>query len=184
MKFVIARHCKATGQEPEAELTEEGVNQSRKLATFLKEYPLRINHIISSPFTRARQSIQPFAEKEGLDVLIDDRLRERKLSDQSLDNWLEILERSFTELDLKAENNGESSNEAMNRAISLINEISAKYDSYESVLLMSHGNLVTLILKYFDDRFGFQDWGSLTNPDVYLIEKTGDVWSVQRIYED
>ena len=28
---------------------------------------------------------------------------------------------------------------------------------------------MTLMLKRFDDRFGFDEWAALTNPDVYRI---------------
>jgi 2,3-bisphosphoglycerate-dependent phosphoglycerate mutase len=52
----IVRHCSATGQAPEAELTELGHQQAKELVSFFEK--IEINHIISSPFTRARQSIQ------------------------------------------------------------------------------------------------------------------------------
>jgi 2,3-bisphosphoglycerate-dependent phosphoglycerate mutase len=53
----LVRHCQATGQEPDAPLTELGRQQAISLADWLGEVP--IGHIISSPFTRAVQSITP-----------------------------------------------------------------------------------------------------------------------------
>jgi broad specificity phosphatase PhoE len=38
-----------------------------------------------------------------------------------------------------------------------------------ATLLVTHGNLMTLLLKRFDDRIGFAKWQPLTNPDVYSI---------------
>lgn len=58
---------------------------------------------------------------------MDDRLRERKLSDKPLDDWLEILEQSFTKLDQKV-HDGESSNEAMNRATSLLHDLMEEFE--------------------------------------------------------
>ena len=31
---------------------------------------------------------------------------------------------------------------------------------------------MALILKHFDDRFGFEEWKGLTNPDVYELNFT------------
>jgi 2,3-bisphosphoglycerate-dependent phosphoglycerate mutase len=36
-------------------------------------------------------------------------------------------------------------------------------------LLVTHGNLMTLLLKHFDQRIGFVEWQRLTNPDVYRV---------------
>jgi broad specificity phosphatase PhoE len=38
-----------------------------------------------------------------------------------------------------------------------------------ATLLVTHGNLMALLLKNFDDRIGFAEWQQLTNPDVYRI---------------
>ncbi|KGX85236.1 histidine phosphatase family protein [Pontibacillus marinus] len=182
MKFIFARHCKATGQEREAELTREGLQQAEELSRYLKKYPIHFTRILSSPFTRAKQSIKPFADSTGHEIVIDDRLSERKLSSKPLDDWLEILEKSFTELDQKV-HDGESSKEAMDRAISLLYELMDSDEDDDTVLFMTHGNLLALILKYFDDRYGFEEWKRLTNPDLYLVERVDKSWIVKRIYE-
>lgn len=49
-KIIVIRHCSATGQERDAELTTDGKKQANTLATFLLENQLQIDHIISSPF--------------------------------------------------------------------------------------------------------------------------------------
>ncbi len=184
MKFVFARHCKATGQEREAELTEEGSQQADELSRYLEEYPIHVTRILSSPFTRARQSIRPFAESMKIETEVDERLGERKLSSKPLEDWLEILEKSFTDLEQKV-HDGESSKEAMNRATSLLHELMDHGEAEdETVLLMTHGNLLALILKYFDDRYGFEDWKSLSNPDLYLAERVDKEWVVKRMYEE
>ena len=36
--FILIRHCQANGQEPEAQLTTEGLKQANELAGFLKHY--------------------------------------------------------------------------------------------------------------------------------------------------
>jgi hypothetical protein len=34
---------------------------------------------------------------------------------------------------------------------------------------VTHGNLMTLILRSFETQFGFQTWERLSNPDVYCL---------------
>ena len=50
--------------------------------------------------------------------------------------------------------------------------------------MITHGNLMTLILKYFDEQFGFEDWEGLTYPDVYeLTVSNGGKKRLTRIWE-
>jgi len=156
----IVRHCSATGQSPEAELTEKGHQQAQELASFFKN--TEISHIISSPFTRAQHSILPTAQEKNLSLLVDKRLSERILSTSDLPNWLEVLEETFKDLDLTLAS-GESSREANARAIEVIDA------APNNSIVVTHGNLMSLILKHFDSSIGFHEWKSLSNPDVYTV---------------
>jgi len=156
----IVRHCSASGQSAEAELTETGHQQAQELASFFKN--IEISHIISSPFTRALHSILPTAQEKNISLLVDKCLSERILSTSDLPNWLEVLEETFEDFDLTL-TGGESSKEATARAIEILN------DAPSHSILVTHGNLMSLILKHFDDSIGFNEWKSLSNPDVYTI---------------
>jgi 2,3-bisphosphoglycerate-dependent phosphoglycerate mutase len=65
----LVRHCRASGQEPEAALTEEGLAQAERLADFLA--PLAPDRILSSPFRRAVQSVEPLAARLDLPIELD-----------------------------------------------------------------------------------------------------------------
>lgn len=39
-----------------------------------------------------------------------------------------------------------------------------------NVAVVTHGNLLSLIIKKFDVNFGFEEWARLTNPDLYILE--------------
>lgn len=79
---------------------------------------------------------------------------------------MQKLESTFTNIDI-AFSGGESTKQAMDRAISLIQDI-LKLE-HDTTLLITHGNLLTLILKHFDSTIGFSEWKTLTNPDMYEI---------------
>ncbi|ANU09831.1 phosphoglycerate mutase [Planococcus antarcticus DSM 14505] len=169
----LIRHCQATGQAPDAELTEMGKKQAKDLAEFLQKR--QVIHFISSPLTRAIQSIEPAADCLGLPIRIDDRLAERVLSSEDLPDWMEKLEESFDDADLKFAG-GESGKEATDRAMEILNEME------DRTAAVTHGNLLGLLLKQIDASYGFSEWQKLTNPDVYEVEiKSGDA-SVKRVW--
>lgn len=175
----IIRHCKAAGQEPEASLTPEGREQAEVLAEFLSGKG--IQRIITSPYARARQSITPLASRENIPLITDDRLAERVLGAGDLGNWQELLRASFENLDLCLKG-GESSRTAMQRGVAAIDDILENRDA-DCVAIVSHGNLMTLLLKHFDERIGFETWNSLTNPDVYRVLWEDGRRRVERVWE-
>ena len=141
---------------------------------------LPIERTISSPFVRAIQSIAPLAERLGLPIATDKRLAERVLAAGDLPDWLAALKSSFDDLH-RCLAGGESSRAAMQRASEVASEAMAHPAS--ATLLVTHGNLMTLLLKRFDDRIGFAEWQQLTNPDVYRISLSPERAEIARIWD-
>ncbi|MBV7336922.1 histidine phosphatase family protein [Chloroflexi bacterium TSY] len=160
----IIRHCKALGQAPDAALTEEGQQQATILAQEFTDHP--IERIVSSPYLRAKQSVLPLAQQLDLEIELDSRLAERVLSTVDLADWRAQLRATFADFDLCLEG-GETSHVAQKRGISVLHEIIQ--DTTRATAIVTHGNLMTLILHYFDNSFGFDQWSNLTNPDVYRL---------------
>ena len=165
-ELLLVRHCQSTGQHSDASLTESGFNQSRLLAEFLADY--QIDYVVASEFLRARQSISPFADQIGLNIHIEARLNERTLSTKSVANWKDIVRRSFDDHDLSGPG-GESARDVLNRAWSVLNDILSQ--NHELPLVVTHGNLLALVMHSIDSTFGYAGWMSLTNPDVYLLRE-------------
>jgi broad specificity phosphatase PhoE len=121
-RIALVRHCESAGQAPEAPLTETGHAQALDLVGRLSS--LAIDHIVCSPYARARATIQPFAMRAGLPVHLDDRL----------------------------------------------------------AVVVSHGQLLSLVLHSIDPGFGYAGWEALQNPDVYLLEgEPGPAFTFRRI---
>jgi 2,3-bisphosphoglycerate-dependent phosphoglycerate mutase len=165
MKLFVVRHCKAEGQERDAALTAEGSEQANELSRFLDQY--RFDAVYSSPFKRAVESIKPFAECSKYKIQMDERLTERILSDTDDPNWMANLKRTYIDEQLKYPG-GESTFEAKERIRSFIVDLQAQL--YSSVLVVTHGNLMSLMINMFQSSFGFDEWKLLSNPDVYMIE--------------
>lgn len=174
----LVRHGKATGQAPEAPLTSEGIAQAQMLAECLSGGS--IDQIVSSPFTRAIQSIEPLAKRLGLEIKMDDRLIEAVLSTIDYPDWLERLRSTFSDFDLSFEG-GESNRTATARAVAAVND--ALQSGTDSTLTVTHGRLMTLILKHFDPKYGFEDWMNLSAPDVYRVTMKDGSSDVERLWK-
>jgi 2,3-bisphosphoglycerate-dependent phosphoglycerate mutase len=129
--------------------------------------------LVSSPYTRAQQSIAPLAQRLGLPVEIDARLAERVLSTAPLAHWREAVRQTFEDLDL-AWPGGESSRLAMGRGRAAVDALLTR--AVRVAVVVTHGNLMTLILRSFEAQFGFQAWERLSNPDVYCV-----TWHAERV---
>lgn len=178
MELYLVRHCHATGQEPDASLTPAGAAQSERLADVLVGPGIR--RIVASPFPRARQSVAPLAARLGIAVEVDDRLAERVLCGVPRDDWRERLRESFDDLDLCLEG-GESSRAAMSRGAAALRDA---LSGDGPVVVVTHGNLLTLLLRHLDGEAGFAAWQALTNPDVFLVTQVDGAPLVQRIWTD
>lgn len=178
----LIRHAKATGQEPDAELTDEGLRQAENLAEMLAVHS--ISYIVSSPWKRALQTAMPLGRAAGQHIHTDERLQERVLSTRHLENWMEVLERTYTDEDW-IEEGGESSRYAAARGMEVLEELWNRPEHCAAVV--THGNLLSLLIRHYDMSFGYEEWKLLTNPDVYVLERQqGDHKSpsIRRIWID
>jgi predicted acetyltransferase/broad specificity phosphatase PhoE len=178
-KIFLIRHCEAQGQPPEAALTETGFKQAVQLADLFTE--ISIDRIIASPYIRTVQTIEPLAERLNYEIETNDLLTERVLSSENLTDWLEKLKATFDDFDLKFKG-GESSYEAVNRIVSVVEEV--LNSEAQNTIIVTHGNLLSLLLNHYNNEFGFDDWRNLRNPDVFLLVKADDKVTYERLVVD
>jgi 2,3-bisphosphoglycerate-dependent phosphoglycerate mutase len=174
----FVRHAQAAGQQPDDPLTPEGLAQSLELAKLL--FNCEIRRIVSSPFARALQSIEPLSKQLGIPVETDDRLVEANLSTLNYSEWLDRLRSTFEDFSL-AFDGGESSSTATTRGIAAVEDV--RGTSGGPTVIVTHGRLLTLILRQFDGRFGFDQWQNMTTPDVYRVTSSHGGSSVTRIWK-
>ncbi|QUW23588.1 histidine phosphatase family protein [Sporosarcina sp. Marseille-Q4063] len=174
----LIRHCESEGQSSDSPLTERGLIQASELSDFLSD--IKVDRVISSPFLRAIQTIKPFAENKKIEIETDNRLTERELSSIFFTDWMEKLEATFIDMDIKYED-GESSNEAMNRIVEVVNDIVESYS--ENTIIVAHGGIISLLLNHYDKNFAFEQWKSLSNPDVYLLKISRNNVQYKRLWK-
>ncbi|AIC93741.1 MULTISPECIES: histidine phosphatase family protein [Shouchella] len=159
----LVRHAEATGQEPSARLTSKGKQDAKDLALFFQEKGIKM--ILSSPYKRAISTIEPTAEALGLPLNQDERLVERCLSPVPLTNWRMHVQKSFDD-EFYSLKGGESSLDAQARILSVVNSLT------KPTIIVSHGNLLALLIRSYQPTFGFKDWEEMGNPAVYALSLT------------
>ena len=172
-RIILIRHAHAVivPDLPEADwpLSEDGIAQAEELADRLHAFA--IDHLWSSPFTRARATLKPFADRMRAPLRIHHDLRERLLSSAKLDDWETHLKRSFDDPDYVLEG-GESGRDCLGRFVPALTEIAEQHRG-ETVAVASHGNVISLFLSMLDPKLGFDFWKSIRNPHLFLVMWNG-----------
>lgn len=140
----------------------------------------------SSPYTRAKQTIQYIAEQKSLDIVEYEELLERPI--KGLDYrapWEELYEAircSFIDKDFALEG-GESTRIAQQRSIPIIERLLEEQRG-KNIVIGTHGNIMTIIMNYFDDAYGFDFWSAASKPDIYrLTFDRNQLEQVERIWK-
>jgi 2,3-bisphosphoglycerate-dependent phosphoglycerate mutase len=183
----MVRHAESPfefGQERTRGLSAEGFVAAKRVAKFFAE--IDVHYMASSPYTRAKQTIQYIAEQKSLDIVEYEELLERPI--KGLDYrapWEELYEairRSFIDKDFALEG-GESTRIAQQRSIPIIERLLEEQRG-KNIVIGTHGNIMTIIMNYFDDAYGFDFWSAASKPDIYrLIFDRNQLEQVERIWK-
>ncbi len=173
-KIYFIRHGKAAmeGSDRERVLDEDGIIQATSLCKKIKDQFQGKNvKIISSPFKRAMQTIEKLSLDFSANIEKSDALEEINIGkDQNLSKH-QIIEKMWSDKNFKVQN-GSSQSEHVEKIKDDINNILENfYNSDYNLILVSHGNSIGIILKYFlNTDFTFNDWKKISMPDMYSLE--------------
>ena len=175
-RIYLVRHAESAPSpgvpEPDWPLSEDGRRQANDLVSVLAELP--ISTVYSSPYLRAVDTVQPFADQASLEVNLVEDLRERRLSAgiAPRSDWRKSLQRAWAEFDW-APPGGESSAQCQRRVAASLLDLAVAHPG-DAMLAASHGHAIALFLNSIDRSFGFEDWAALMNPDLFLIRYGND----------
>ena len=172
-KIVLIRHGKAAmaGKDHERELDEDGIIQAETLKHKLVGLGLKSSKIYASPFKRAIQTIEPFS-KTNNEILIEEKKELEEIhmpKDEKLSKH-QIIEKMWADENFKVLD-GASHRDHFNKINPFLKNIFENFKSnQEDLVIISHGVLIGLILKFFFEiKFDFDDWKTMTMPDIYFL---------------
>lgn len=102
-----------------------------------------------------------------IEIVIDTGFKERKISEGSVENFDSAVTKLWTNFEF-AYDDGESNLEAQKRGIDSLNKVLNKYNG-KNIVIGTHGNIMALIMNYFDSKYDYNFWKSLSMPDIYKL---------------
>ncbi|EJQ47938.1 2,3-bisphosphoglycerate-dependent phosphoglycerate mutase [Bacillus wiedmannii] len=163
--FVRHAHSTYTKEEWERPLSEKGLLDTQHVTRLLKDK--HIDVVISSPYKRAMQTVQGIANTYNLSIQLEEDLRERLLSKEPVQDFNDALKKVWEDWTFVYEG-GESNDVAQRRAVICMQSILKKYKG-KNIVIGTHGNIMVLLMNYFDSKYDFQFWKTLHMPDVYKL---------------
>lgn len=167
--FVRHAHSVYTPDERQRPLSEKGQGDAEKVKEALRDEG--IGRVLSSPYKRAIETVEPLADFIGVRVEWVEDFRERQLSGGPVEDFAAAIERVWAD-ETYAFDGGESNQAAKQRGVAATLEILERYPG-ERVAIGTHGNLMVLVMNHFDRRYGLEFWRELAMPDIYCLIFSG-----------
>lgn len=169
-----------TADELNRPLSSTGEEAALHVADLLKDE--QITMIISSPYKRAIQTVEPLAARNGLTIHIEEGFRERLLSDEHLEDFNQAITKVWEEESFSWPG-GESNLTAQQRGVEALEKILQEHQG-RKIAIGTHGNIMVLMMNALNSQYGFEFWKQLNMPDIYKLSFKGfTLHHVERIWK-
>lgn len=171
----MIRHAESPylpGQELTRGLSEKGWRDAQRVAEVLQAE--QIDVFISSPYARASQTIEAAAKQANQEIKLEPGFREREVGDcgEECEHFVQAVEHLFANPEF-AFPGGESNAAAGDRGIAALQEI-LKLHHGKKIAIGTHGNIMTIIMNYYDLSYDFSFWKTTSMPDIYKLSFEND----------
>jgi 2,3-bisphosphoglycerate-dependent phosphoglycerate mutase len=167
----LVRHAHSTYTPDEVgrPLSDKGYTDAEKIKEILAEE--KIDIFISSPYMRAIQTIQGAADVYGQEITLEEAFKERTLTEEPAENFDLAISKVWEDWRFAWEG-GESNIAAQERGVAALRKVLDNNEG-KNVVIGTHGNIMVLIMNYFDNTFDFSFWKQLEMPDIYRMTFDG-----------
>lgn len=145
-------------------LTGEGIADSKIVLETLKDK--EIDAFYCSPYKRSVSTIQETAERYKRDIIVDERLRERKKGNNG--NSHGMFQKRWEDLEYHEEG-GESIGMVQRRNVEALKEILATNEG-KNIVIGTHGTALSSIMNYYIPEFGCDDFLRIIDWMPYIVE--------------
>ncbi|HDR7517588.1 histidine phosphatase family protein [Bacillus mobilis] len=174
---------KLEGNERTRGLTEKGHMDACRVTDILKEE--RIDAFISSPYNRATLTVEKAADFYEKEIVVYENLKECMFSNEdqiiSDKEVYPLVKKMFSDPDF-ALKEGESYKDCQRRVVKVLKEILMDFQG-QKIVIGTHGLVMTLMMNYFDNQYGFEFLIHASKPDIYKLEfKDEQLMNVERLW--
>ncbi|MDX8044471.1 histidine phosphatase family protein [Gracilibacillus sp. S3-1-1] len=185
--FVRHAHSAYTPDELGRPLSQKGLADAKRVSDILEKE--KIDVIISSPYQRAIQTVEKVAKTRRKEIILEEAFKERTLSVKPVKDFPFAIAKVWEEPTF-AWDGGESNVIAQKRGVQGLLNTLDKYEG-QHIVIATHGNILTLIMNFFNEKYDVHFWETLDMPDVYHVtfeqkklEAVNRLWYRQAIKEE
>jgi len=177
----LVRHVDSvyTLDELNRSISKQGKIDSIELKNQFKD--IVIDKVFSSPYRRSIETVELLADSRNLQLEIVDDFKERIKGIGKLDNFYQNVAELWENENFNYVG-GESNKSGQDRGVKALNFI-LDFNQGKNLVIGTHGDLMTLILNYYDKSYSFDFWKKRDMPDAYKLEFEGQhIKSINRIW--
>ncbi|WP_042148869.1 histidine phosphatase family protein [Paucisalibacillus sp. EB02] len=172
-------HSTYTPDELSRPLSVEGKQEAIRVASKLQNE--KIDLVYASPYKRAMETVQGIADNIGKSILVEEGFKERTLAESPVENFKLAIRKVWEDYDFRYDG-GESNHMAQERGIQALLKVLEKHEG-KNIVVGTHGNLMVLMMNYFNHAYDFKFWQELEMPDIYKLSFEQDrLIHVKRIW--
>ena len=164
-ELYFVRHCEpervgSGGDNFSRQLTAKGQADTAFVTSYLER--VGVEHVISSPYLRAVQTVAPFADKHGLRIEKAFDLAERRLDIVlTQENFLPFIRHQWEDFDYR-EADGECLREVERRCVAAVEDIVERFPMGR-IAIGGHGTAISTIIHHYAPEFGFSHFMQLVD---------------------
>lgn len=147
-------------------LTKEGRIACKSIVKYLTNIP--ITAMYSSPYRRSIETIEPLAQKLGLNITSIHDLRERKVSETWIADFNDFAKKQWADFTYKLPD-GECLREVQARNIAALHQLIRKHPN-ETLVIGTHGTALSTIIHYYDSNFGFEHFNEIKSLMPWMVK--------------
>jgi len=148
------------------ELSAKGMEDRKRVTEFLLDK--NIDVAISSPFKRAIDTIKDFTDCIGMEIVIIDSFRERKVDSGWIDDFTAFTRKQWEDFSFKL-SDGECLKEVQERNVAALETVLEKYKG-KNIIIGSHGTALSTVIQHFRPEFGYEDFARIKMKMPWIVE--------------
>ncbi len=148
------------------ELSQKGLKDREQVTKYLEDKHIDI--ILSSPYKRAIDTVQSFADQKSMEIEIIEDFRERKVDSGWIEDFSEFCRKQWEDFNYKR-SDGETLAEVQKRNIRALNNVLEKYEN-KNIVIGTHGTALSTILNYFDNSFGYEEFNKIKGLMPWIVK--------------
>lgn len=150
------------------ELSPKGLQDRLLVRDLLHNVP--VDAVLSSPYKRAVDTVQPLADQHGLTIRTVEDFRERCITDAWIEDFNSYCRAQWADFNYKFPG-GESLQEVQRRNVAALQTVLQEYAG-QTVVIGSHGTALSTIINHYDPAFGYEGFEGIRRLMPWVVRFT------------